>query len=272
MRYLTLIEGVQSEARKSFNYALGYLLGAFNMPSSKEYPVGMAPPRIGQLQRAFCFGLEAVGKSAAEVERLDPKVYAPKKTLEDNEKETLYRLLGVTKPMLEVVEAEFMADFSKALNTLLERTDNASPAALVKAMRGAFRDMSAKAQSPWQRVTSVALNDAYQLGRVEGISKAYPKGHEPLLYKRPEADSCLWCKALYLEPDGCTPKLFKASLMRSFGLNNLDRSPRTPETTDWLPVIGSVHPYCQCEVHELPRDHAFNHKGVAVSLRGKSPL
>lgn len=105
----------------------------------------------------------------------------------------------------------------------------------------------------WFRIVSTELNNAYQEGRLQTIMKAN-KGRDPLVFKRPRPDCCIECSTAYLEK-GNVPKIFTLSEMVGNG-TNVGRNKR-----ERLPVIGSHHPWCMCELHELPPGFDFNSKG-----------
>lgn len=105
----------------------------------------------------------------------------------------------------------------------------------------------------WRRVASTELNDAIQFGIASEIKSASDEGENQLVFKRPNPDACPRCKALYLDGDG-NPKIFKIS---ELAISNVGR-----KSADWLPTIGSVHPWCACQLHVLPEGFGFKKKFV----------
>lgn len=106
----------------------------------------------------------------------------------------------------------------------------------------------------WDRVAYCEITDTAKQGQAAGLLADL--GSEQMVYKMPMPTACPQCRALYLNVAG-VPKLFKLSEMISWG-NNIGRKPmpvkggvasgtRPDGDPTYKPVVGIVHPYCQCQ-------------------------
>lgn len=111
--------------------------------------------------------------------------------------------------------------------------------ALNDAIDDRFRD--------WQRVASTEMQSAIQRGIYAEIREHH--GADQLVFKRPNPNACKYCKRVYLEPDGFTPKVFL--------LSELEDSNYGLRAADWGPTIGPVHPWCQCQLQMVPEGYDF---------------
>lgn len=132
---------------------------------------------------------------------------------------------------------------------------------LRKATKDAGRD--------WMRVASTELHNLVQEGKAAAIQKN-TGGNDPRVFKRPKPDACAYCKILYLESDGVTPRVFRLSDLVANGSNQGRKANRPtlsgPAATEWKPTLDSVHPFCQCELHEMPDGMAFGDNGKLVHV------
>jgi len=101
----------------------------------------------------------------------------------------------------------------------------------------------------WKRVAHTEMNTAVQKGIYERIRKESPKGGDQLVFKRPAPNACRYCKKLHLKDDGVTPRVFKLSELAE---NNIGLKP-----DQWRPTIGSVHPWCHCQLVVIPEGYSF---------------
>jgi hypothetical protein len=98
----------------------------------------------------------------------------------------------------------------------------------------------------WQRVAHTEINSALQQGIHNEIMTH--GGPDQLVYKRPAPGACQHCRRVYLKGDG-TPRVFKLSQLAD---TNVGR-----RAADWGPTIGSVHPFCSCQLHVVPEGYSF---------------
>lgn len=104
----------------------------------------------------------------------------------------------------------------------------------------------------WGRIVETELNTCYQEGRADDIQRNNPD-EDPLVFKHVYSSACRWCIQAYLTSGlGSQPKIFKLSELRENG-TNIGRKP-----TDWKPTISSTHPWCRCELDDVPKDYEWD--------------
>ena len=121
--------------------------------------------------------------------------------------------------------------------------------------------------SSWALTVATELHNAQEHGK----ALEFARQGDPVVYKVPRDTACKFCKMLFLKNG--VPRLFKLSTLVANG-TNVGRKAGAPKPgkTDWKPVIGVVHPACQCELHRMPNGMAFNKQGVLVpSVRKAIP-
>lgn len=109
----------------------------------------------------------------------------------------------------------------------------------------------------WQRVAFTEMNNSIQNGIHDGILDKH--GPDQLVYKRPNPDACKWCKKLHLDEDGITPRIFKLSELEP---NNIGK-----KSSEWTAVVGSTHPWCQCQLMVLPEGFGFEVEDGKAELK-----
>jgi hypothetical protein len=107
----------------------------------------------------------------------------------------------------------------------------------------------------WQRIATTEMQNSIQQGVYNELRDSSQDGDNQLCYKRPSPSACKHCKRVYLHADG-TPKIFR--------LRDLETSNVGKKAQDWKPTIEAVHPWCQCQLHILPKGYGFEHKPVAA--------
>jgi histone H3/H4 len=212
----------------------------------------------------------AVGLTYKDIERLAKKMASPTTDIEK-------KAIQYAKEHAGQYISGIGEDLSKEVTTSVSR---ASVDALKKVREGVidsisnrktrselatslFHAVDNKAKD-WQRVAFTEMNNAIQQGIYSEIVEKSPDGHNQLVFKRPNPDACKHCKKAYLESDGVTPKIFK--------LGDLETTNYGKKANDWKPVIESVHPWCQCQLHIIPDNYGFVKKRIAMeefSSRGK---
>lgn len=106
----------------------------------------------------------------------------------------------------------------------------------------------------WQRVASTEMQSAIQHGIYAEIRENH--GTDQLVFKRPNPNACKYCKKVYLESDGHTPRVFM--------LSELEDSNYGRRAADWQPTIGPVHPWCQCQLQMIPEGYDFKTSWVVA--------
>lgn len=110
----------------------------------------------------------------------------------------------------------------------------------------------------WHRVSVTEKHNAMMLGLASQIRS---ESGDALVAIRAMPDACEHCKRLHVGPDG-QPRIFRLSQLEANG-TNVGRKAR-----DWLPVVGPVHPNCQCQLFEVPEGYGFEEDGT-LSSEGK---
>ncbi len=109
----------------------------------------------------------------------------------------------------------------------------------------------------WQRVAHTEMNNSIQNGIYEEIREKSDDGDDQLVYKRPNPDACVHCRRVYLMPDGVTPRVFK--------LSDLADSNVGLRASEWQATVGSVHPWCSCQLIVIPEGHSFVQEKVVAN-------
>lgn len=107
-----------------------------------------------------------------------------------------------------------------------------------------LRERRREFESDWSRTAKTGMHDAKQQGSAAALV-SYPNGEDTRVYKLCQPDACERCVKAYQNPDG-TPKIFTVGELRRNG-SNAGR-----KADQWLPVIGCMHPHCQCTLHLAP--------------------
>ena len=101
----------------------------------------------------------------------------------------------------------------------------------------------------WDRIAITESHNAMQRGTADLYAKRFGAGVR--VAKRLMPDACENCVRLHLGPDG-HPRIFKLSELERNGTNH-GRKAR-----DWRPVVGTVHPHCQCQLIRIPEGWGFD--------------
>lgn len=103
----------------------------------------------------------------------------------------------------------------------------------------------------WGRIVETEYNNIFQQGRAEQILKE--KGAETLVYKDTYTGACRFCIKLHTNGGiGTEPRKYKLSEAIANG-SNIGRKPE-----NWLFTIDSVHPFCRCNLREVPKGYKWN--------------
>ncbi len=106
--------------------------------------------------------------------------------------------------------------------------------------------------------TRIAVTEK-QTAMLHGQGDAYRKEHggDVLVAKRPMNDACQWCKKVYRDPND-QPRIFKLSTLEANG-TNVGR-----KAADYRATIGTLHPFCLCNLVRIPAGWGFDDKGDLV--------
>jgi len=155
---------------------------------------------------------------------------------------------SMVKDVRTVVAGQALQEVRQSVVAAIE--DRQTPSELKTILFDKFDDRN----RDWRRVASTEMNDAIQFGIAAEIKRTSDEGADQLVYKRPNPDACSNCNRLYL--DSGIPRIFKLSEM---AVSNVGR-----KAADWLPTVGSVHPWCACQLHVLPEGFGFKKKNVVA--------
>ncbi len=121
-----------------------------------------------------------------------------------------------------------------------------------------LRQMSDDWARDWGRIASTESHMAHQVGFIEDVAARYGQGEQ--LAKMPEPNACPDCQRLYLGPDG-RPRVESVEWWQQQGVANYGL-----KRADWRPVMGAMHPWCQCQVVRIPAGWGFDEDWDVVPL------
>lgn len=196
------------------------------------------------------------GAHRAAVAQTKRQIYTHIKSLRDHVTSNVNQLiLDADREMQHNVEQELREQVSLGMEKL-------------QAARNVAREVGKATgdwSKDWNKIVTAEMNNAFLTGRADEISKRSVLGKDARVFKKPRPDACLYCRALYLEKDGKTPKVFNLREMRTHGTNvGLSKK-------EWKPVLPSIHPACRCSIHELPPGFGFDEDGRMIFLHGIGP-
>lgn len=100
------------------------------------------------------------------------------------------------------------------------------------------------------RIAETELQNAYEYGKAASYDEIY--GDKVLYYKEVYPGACQYCIKLYLTNGiGSEPRLFTYEQLLQNGTNIGKKS------RDWLPVLGTVHPFCFDDQTEVLTDQGW---------------
>lgn len=143
----------------------------------------------------------------------------------------------------EELTREFMEGIKTEAGEALSRRD------AVGQLRTRLRQMSEDWSRDWDRIASTESQFAHQQGELEATIAEH--GKDAMMAKIPEPTACEDCKRLYLGPDG-NPIIMPASWWHGQGVSNVGL-----KRAEWKPVLGAVHPWCQCQLTRVPDKFGF---------------
>ncbi len=111
----------------------------------------------------------------------------------------------------------------------------------------------------FDRIANYIMHEAFDFGRAQYILNHY--GADAEVYKDVYKGACPHCIRLYMT-DGyeSEPQIFKLSDLYANG-NNIGR-----KAVDYLPVIGSTHPWCRCTLAHKPENTEWNSETRAFDI------
>lgn len=146
---------------------------------------------------------------------------------------------------------EIDSDFRELLNSQLEKkvVENRSKSEVIL-------EIGQKTES-WEkdlgRIVETELQNIFQYGRV--LQYLEQHGDNILLWKEVFPGACKHCIKAYLTNGiGSEPVLFTPQELLSNG-TNIGRKPE-----NWRPVLGTMHPFCRCEIHLKEKGDVWDSK------------
>jgi len=148
------------------------------------------------------------------------------------------------------------------------RADAREVVARIRAAVGALR-------RDWLRVAHTEIHNAAEEAKAVAMAGRDPD-HDPRVFKRPRRDACAFCRLLYLKPDGVTPRVFRLSALLANGTNAGRRAGRPTRSgksrTELRAVVGSVHPFCRCELFALADGMGFDDRGRVAYVGARKSM
>lgn len=210
-------------------YYFGKLVGIFGASI-------VAPMGVAEVKRA--------------VERLQPMTEVEENALEYARAATGQYIRGVMDMTLRGVTSATVSSAGDALRAIQDATaQNIAERQTISQLRTTLFHLIDNKQRDWNRIAHTEMHEAIQRGVYASIRDNSPRGADQLVFKRPNPDACKYCKGLYLKRDGFTPKIFK---MSELAATNMGR-----RAAEWVPVIGSTHPWCNCQLEMVPEGYDF---------------
>ncbi len=138
-------------------------------------------------------------------------------------------------------------------NQLIERFEGGTRGTqreMKEVIRQLMQD-SVKYQRDLDRIVTTETQNLFEYARAEQIYDRY--GKDSLVYKSVLPGACKYCIRFYLTNGiGSEPRVFKLNQLLA---NRTNVGRRVEELR---PVLGTVHPYCRCIVHHLPKGSTWN--------------
>lgn len=103
----------------------------------------------------------------------------------------------------------------------------------------------------WGRIVETEMNNIFQIGKAATFFEK--DGIETLVWKQVYEGACRHCIEKYLTAGlGSKPRVFKLSDLAK-NLTNVGR-----KVAEWVATLGSLHPYCRCDLRRLPPKYVWN--------------
>lgn len=143
----------------------------------------------------------------------------------------------------------------KAYEIVSKGNKTQSVGSIVSDLRESTQDFT----RDWHRVAITSIHNSMIQGKAQEITDNY--GTEARVYKRPAPNCCPHCEKAYLVAGTRRPKVFKLSELIANDTNYGRKS------KDWLPVLGTMHPNCLCQLMVLPEGFELDDNGNTVSVK-----
>lgn len=150
-------------------------------------------------------------------------------------------------------EAQRAADETQIREGTAQAVDERRTA---KWLRGELGRRLGMYEQDLDRIACTELQDSHNEGAARGILAKH--GDNAVVCKIPNPKACGKCRELYVDDDG-NPKLFQLATLIANGTNVGRRK------EEWLPVVGTTHPWCACVLRRVPSGFEFQ-GGVLVPI------
>lgn len=103
----------------------------------------------------------------------------------------------------------------------------------------------------WGRIVETECQNIYTLGTAQNIMDVH--GVDARVYFDVFPGACRHCISLYLTGGiGSMPRIFTVAELLANG-TNIGR-----KSKDWKPVLGTVHPFCRCDLRFIPPGYEWD--------------
>lgn len=228
-------------------------------------------------QQHYYFGRLAslLGKQTSEIDYSDFKKYVQRgqyNPLTKVEKATLsyleknaYNYIAKRRDVIKtetetlLTEANSLDTFSKVINEeLKDKFENN------KSIQETILDLghrSGKWEVDLGRIVETECQNAYLYGKMQALNEKH-KDENIKYFKHVYPGACKHCIRLYLTQGiGSQPRLFSYQELVNNG-TNIGR-----KTREWKPVLGTVHPYCRCDLDWVSVDEEWNQKDKSFKIK-----
>lgn len=221
-------------------------------------------PEIGKIDVAFRFGLlaDSLGKKRAgelNYKQIKDFIASGKFVpLSEQEKFAVKTLKFQSYSDIKKLEGRVVDDINKITISASKKKlvgkvarDTIRNSRTVSQMSSELSEKTGDWARDFDRISDYVLHDAFDTGKAHSVQRQY--GDDALVYKEVYPGACKHCQKLYLTNGiGSKPKVFKLLDLISNG-SNIGR-----KTNEWLPCIGPTHPYCRCELENIPPNYHWN--------------
>lgn len=111
----------------------------------------------------------------------------------------------------------------------------------------------------FKRIAATEKQGAFQEGFTAGLIEREGDPETIFVSKIPNPDACKDCVRLHLTAgQGSNPKIFKLSTLMQNGTNV------GKKRQDWSAVVGTIHPWCSCDLIHVPAGWEYDDEGELV--------
>jgi len=159
---------------------------------------------------------------------------------------------GLSDRMVRDLKVTALTGREQALNAIQNKISEgiAKRQTLSEIKTALFHQLDDRSRD-WRRIAHTEINNSIQKAIYNRI-QTETTDPDQQVFKRPNPDACKYCKKVYLESDGVTPKLFK--------LTQLEETNVGRKAQDWQATINGVHPWCRCQLQVMPKGWGFEER------------